>query len=71
MIGEYSSILQQCVDAYKTNIIEFGIEPDYKIDINSVDIQEAIKKQAQEERTRLGEFIRYLNLDESPETILG
>jgi len=71
MIGEYSSILQQCVDAYKTNIIEFGIEPDYKIDINSVDVQEAIKKQAQEEWIRLDEFIRYLNLDESPETILG
>lgn len=71
LIGEYSSILQQCVDAYKTNIIEFGIEPEYKIDINSDEIEKEIKEQAEEERTRLDEFIRYLNMDESPEVILG
>ncbi|AUJ25179.1 phage portal protein [Virgibacillus dokdonensis] len=71
MIGEYSSILQQCVDAYKTNIIEFGIEADYKIDINSDEIQKEIKEQAQSEWTRLDEFIRYLNMDESPEVIIG
>ncbi|RFA37044.1 phage portal protein [Virgibacillus dokdonensis] len=71
MIGEYSSILQQCVDAYKTNIVEFGIEADYKIDINSDEIQKEIKEQAQSEWTRLDEFIRYLNMDESPEVIIG
>ncbi len=71
LIGEYSSILQQCVDAYKTNIIEFGIEPDYKLDINSEDIKENVKEQAETEWTRLDEFIRYLNMDESPEKILG
>lgn len=71
MIGEYSSILQQCVDAYKTNIIEFGIEADYKIDVNSDEIKEGIKEQAESEWTRLDEFIRYLNLDESPEVVIG
>lgn len=71
LIGEYSSILQQCVDAYKTNIIEFGIEPDYKLDINSEDIEENVKERAETEWTRLDEFIRYLNMDESPEKILG
>ncbi len=71
LIGEYSSILQQCVDAYKTNIIEFGIEPEYKIDINSEEEEKAVKVKAEEEWIRLGEFIRYLNLDESPEAILG
>lgn len=71
LIGEYSSILQQCVDAYKTNIIEFGIEPDYKLDINSEDIKKEVKEQAEAEWTRLDEFIRYLNMDESPEVILG
>ncbi|WP_368653757.1 phage portal protein [Ornithinibacillus sp. 4-3] len=71
LIGEYSSILQQCVDAYKTNIIEFGIGPDYNIDINSDDVSEEDKKKAQVEWTRLDEFMRYLNLDESPEKTIG
>jgi len=71
LIGEYSSILQQCVDAYKTNIIEFGIEAEHKLDINADDLEEPKKKQAEEEYTRLDEFIRYLTLDEAPETILG
>lgn len=58
LIGEYSSILQQSVDAYKTNIIEFGIELDYKFDINSEDI----KEQAETGWTRLDEFIRYSSI---------
>ena len=71
LIGEYSSILQQCVDAYKTNIVEFGIEPDYKLDVNSEEVADDVKSQAEIEWTRLDEFIRYLNMDESPEVILG
>lgn len=71
LIGEYSSILQQCVDAYKTNIVEFGIEPDYKLDVNSEEVAAEVKSQAESEWTRLDEFIRYLNMDESPEVILG
>ncbi len=71
LMGEYSSILQQCIDAYKTNIVGFGVESEYKLDINSEEIEQAVKEQAEKENTRLGEFIRYLNLDESPELILG
>ncbi|MEN1969012.1 phage portal protein [Lentibacillus sp. N15] len=71
LMGDYSSILQQCIDAYKTNIIEFGIEPDFKIDINSEEIKDELKESARNEWRRLDEFIRYLNLDESPEVILG
>lgn len=71
LMGDYSSILQQCIDAYKTNIIEFGIEPDYKVDMNSEELDEGIKEHARSEWTRLDEFIRYLNLDDSPEVVLG
>lgn len=71
LMGDYSSILQQCIDAYKTNIVEFGIEPEYKIDINSEEVKQEVKDTAQNEWTRLDEFIRYLNLDESPEVVLG
>lgn len=71
LMGEYSSILQQCIDAYKTNIVGFGIESEYKLDINSDEVEGSIKEQAEKENTRLGEFVRYLNLDESPELILG
>lgn len=71
LIGEYSSILQQCVDAYKTNIVEFGVEAEYKIDVNSEDVANEVKTAAETEYTRLSEFVRYINLDESPEVILG
>ncbi|PID03610.1 phage portal protein [Sporosarcina sp. P2] len=71
LMGEYSSILQQCIDAYKTNIVGFGVESEYKLDINSDEVEKGVKEQAEKENTRLGEFIRYLNLDESPELILG
>jgi PBSX family phage portal protein len=71
LIGEYSSILQQCVDAYKTNIVEFGIEPEYKLDINAEDIDKGVKEAAEKEYTLLDEFTRYLNLDESPEAVIG
>jgi len=70
-ISEYSSILEQCIDAYRTNIVGFGIESMHKLDVNSDEIEEAVKKQAEEEYTRLDEFIRYLNMDESPELVLG
>ena len=70
-IGEYSSIMQQCIDAYKTNIIDFGFDVEYKIDINSEDIDSTVKEAAEKEYTLLGEFVRYLNLDKSPEEILA
>ncbi|BDG48786.1 phage portal protein [Parageobacillus sp. KH3-4] len=70
-IAEYSTILQQCVDAYRTNIVGFGLQPDYTFDINAKDVSEKVKKQAENEWVRLEEFIKYLHFDESAETILG
>ena len=70
-IAEYSTILQQCVDAYRTNIVGFGFQPEYTFDINDNDVNDNEINQAELEWTRLEEFVRYLNFDESAETILG
>ena len=32
-LPEYSDILQQCIDAYKTNMVGFGVNFDYDIDV--------------------------------------
>ncbi|OES45820.1 phage portal protein [Domibacillus iocasae] len=71
LIGEYSTILQQCVEAYRVNILGFGLVPKYRFDYNSKDTKDDLKTKADEEWTRLEEFIRYLNYDEEAETILG
>ncbi|MFP3325999.1 phage portal protein, partial [Planococcus sp. SIMBA_160] len=34
-IAEYSTILQQCIDAYKTNILGFGLGIEYVFDFNA------------------------------------
>jgi PBSX family phage portal protein len=70
-IAEYSTILQQCVDAYRTNIVGFGFQPEYTFDINAKGVSENEKKQAENEWIRLEEFIKYLHFDESAETIFG
>lgn len=71
LIGEYSTILQQCVEAYRVNILGFGMVPDYRFDYNAKDVPNERKKKAEVEWTRLEEFYRYLNYDEEAETILG
>lgn len=43
-IAEYSTILQQCVDAYKTNIVGFGFEMKYSKDINSDEVDPEEKR---------------------------
>jgi len=70
-IAEYSTILQQCVDAYRTNIVGFGFQPEYTFDINAKGVSENEKTQAENEWIRLEEFIKYLHFDESVETIFG
>ena len=40
-IAEYSTILQQCIDAYKTNILGFGLGVEYTFDFNAEDAPEA------------------------------
>lgn len=71
LIGEYSTIIQQCIEAYKTNILGFGFQPKYRFDYNAESTTEGLKKKADEEWTRLEEFTRYLNYDEEAEIILG
>ncbi|MEM1505933.1 phage portal protein [Domibacillus sp. 8LH] len=71
LIGEYSTILQQCVEAYRVNILGFGFEPTYRFDYNAKDTKEELRTAADAEWVRLEEFLRYLNYDEEVETILG
>lgn len=71
LIGEYSTILQQCVEAYRVNILGFGLVPEYRFDYNAKDTPDERKKTADAEWTRLEEVYRYLNYDEEAETILG
>lgn len=70
-IAEYSTILQQCIDAYKTNILGFGLGIEYVFDFKAENAPEGKKKTAEKEWTRLEEFGRYMNYDESAEVVLG
>ncbi|CAL8896486.1 phage PBSX; phage capsid portal protein (fragment) [Bacillus pumilus] len=70
-IAEYSTILQQCIDTYKTNILGFGLGVEYTFDFNAENATEGKKKAAEKEWTRLEEFARYMNYDESAEVVLG
>ncbi|MCY8128727.1 phage portal protein, partial [Bacillus spizizenii] len=71
MIAEYSTILQQCIDAYRTNIVGFGFDFEYSFDVNSPDVTNKEKTEAESEWTKLEEFIKYLHFDESAETLIG
>ncbi|MBU8728314.1 MULTISPECIES: phage portal protein [Bacillus] len=70
-MAEYSTILQQCIDAYKTNILGFGLGVEYTFDFNAENAPEEKKKAAEKEWTKLEEFARYMNYDESAEVVLG
>ncbi|NWF40728.1 phage portal protein [Bacillus sp. 8A6] len=70
-MAEYSTILQQCIDAYKTNILGFGLGVEYTFDFNAENAPEGKKKAAEKEWTRLEEFTKYMNYDESAEVVLG
>ncbi|MBT2573709.1 phage portal protein [Bacillus sp. ISL-51] len=70
-IAEYSTILQQCIDAYRVNITGFGFDVEYTFDINSSDVAPVKKKQAEKNWTKLESFYKCLHFDESAETILG
>ena len=70
-IGEYSTIIQQCIEAYRVNILGFGFTPNYLFDYNAEATPDEMRKQADLEWTRLEEFVRFLNYDEEAETIIG
>ncbi|BBP90955.1 hypothetical protein BsIDN1_45730 [Bacillus safensis] len=44
-MAEYSTILQQCIDAYKTNILGFGLGVEYTFDFNAENAPEGKKRQ--------------------------
>jgi len=62
---ETSSALSAMVDAYKTNIAGFGYKLYYNVDINSDDIDEAIKEKAKQEWVVADNFYKYCNFDSS------
>ncbi len=68
-IAEYSSILQQCVEAMTTNIACFGLTPEYSFDYRGA--KPEIQKKADVEWERLRFFLKYLNFEETPETIIS
>ncbi len=67
-LSENSDILQQCIDAYKTNIVGFGVDFKYDIDINKEN--EKVKEVLDKEWTKYENFFKYCNLDESFTSIM-
>lgn len=70
-IAEYSTILQQCIDAYRVNITGFGFDVEYTFDVNASDVDQTKKKRAEKDWSRLEAFYKCLHFDESAEMILG
>lgn len=62
-LSENSDILQQCIDAYKTNIVGFGVDFDYDIDTDKEG--EEAKTSLEKEWIKYENFFQYCNLDES------
>ncbi len=70
-IAEYSTILQQCIDAYRVNITGFGFDVEYTFDFNASDVDQTKKKRAEKDWGRLEAFYKCLHFDESAEMIVG
>jgi PBSX family phage portal protein len=62
---ESSNILQPLIDAYKTNIVGFGHSFKYNIDMESQDIDQAMKDRAKKEWTALDLMYKYCNFDQT------
>lgn len=62
-----STILQQCVEAYKRNIVGFGAVPAYDQDDVAADETPEMKT----EWNKVLDFIKYFNLDKSFEDVFG
>ena len=67
-LSESSDILQQCIDAYKTNIVGFGVDFEYDIDVDKE--AERVREALDREWTRYENFFKYCNLDESFTSIM-
>lgn len=68
LLSEQSSILQQCIDAYKVNIAGFGLESVSKVDLSQHEEQK--KKEIEKERSKLGDYLNYINLETPIEEVL-
>lgn len=66
-IVEKSTILEQCVEAYRRNIVGFGAVPEY---IEDTSVQEETSEMKAELNT-VEEFITYFNYDQSFEDVFG
>lgn len=66
-IVEKSTILEQCVEAYRRNIVGFGAVPEY-LDDDTVN-EETPEMKAEWEKVQ--EFIKYFNYDQSFEDVFG
>lgn len=62
---ETSNMLQPLIDAYKTNIVGFGYSFKYNIDMESQDIDQAMKDRAKKEWMALDMFYGYCNFDQT------
>ena len=61
-IKEHSDILQACIDAYKTNVVGFGVTLDYNYDYK----KETNKKNiADTDWSKYDLFLKYCNFDEN------
>lgn len=67
-LSESSDILQQCIDAYKTNIVGFGVDFDYDIDADKA--KSEAKATLDKEWSRYENFFKYCNFDESFTSIM-
>lgn len=62
-LPEHSDILQQCIDAYKNNIVGFGYNFKFDTDYDKAD--DTVKKELDMERNKYDNFFKYCNFDES------
>ena len=67
-LSESSDILQQCIDAYKTNIVGFVV--DFEYDIEADKEGEEVKEALDRDWDRYENFFKYCNLDESFTSIM-
>lgn len=68
LLCEQSSILQQCIDAYKINIAGFGLESVIKEDLSNSN--DETKKAYEKERSKLKDYLNYINLETPIEEVL-
>lgn len=64
-IGDTSSILNQCIDAYAQNIVGFGIGVRFKVE------EKDVNDKMTSEENQLGQLIRELNLERPAKEVLS